>query len=262
MRTTLLATALSAASGVRGAIDATAVRSYTTYQCNAVGGVRVSFDKDMTVMHASFPDLNLYVDTPSHGFPPSYSIMHCLAEVEFNEQDFGSGYRQARFAIKDVTWTAKNLTLEKGDNLKQLRGKIDLNVEVDNKTSPVHYPIGKDKYSANLVNIDFNPAVAVDEAFNGEYKVTQKNPNPYFTPCFLGRSSHALKFDFDIYATTVDGGVSAGGWDVDFGLIYEECHWTESTDNWGQTQIKAWESCYYREATNQTASKMGLRGLY
>ncbi|KAH8158911.1 hypothetical protein CIB48_g9333 [Xylaria polymorpha] len=226
-----------------------------------VGGIVVTFEEDMSVMHAKFPNLQLYVDTPSHGFPPSYSIMFCLATVEFSEPDFGSGYSQARFAISDVTWSNKNLTLEKGDNFKTLRGKVDLNVEVSNLTSPVHYPIGKDRYLANLVNLEVNPAVGVDEPYSGEFKFTAKNPNPTFTPCFLGRSSHALKFDFDIFAETVDGGVSSAGWSVDFGLIYEACHWTADSDNWGETRIKNWESCTYREA-NQTVMKRRLHGFY
>ncbi|RWA11038.1 hypothetical protein EKO27_g4052 [Xylaria grammica] len=261
MRATLLLAALSAASGVSAAVNAAAVRSQTPYSCNAVGGVGATFEQDMSVMHSKFPDLHLYVDTPSHGFPPSYSIMHCLATVEFSEPDFGAGNRQARFAISNVTWSNNNLTLEKGDNFKTLRGKVDLNIEVSNLTSPVHYPIGKDRYSSNLVNLEVNPAVGVDEPYDGKFEFTAKNPNPTFTPCFLGRSSHVLKFDFDIYAQTVDGGVSSAGWNVDFGLIYEECHWTPESDNWGQTKIKDWESCTYRD-TNQTAVKRKLRGLY
>ncbi|KAI0466899.1 hypothetical protein F4859DRAFT_496335 [Xylaria cf. heliscus] len=261
MRSTLIHTTLSVVTGVRGAINAAAVRSQTPYTCNAVGGVGVTFEEDMSIMHAKFPDLQLYVDTPSHGFPPSYSIMHCLATVEFSEPDFGSGYSQARFAISNVTWSNKNLTLEKGDNFNILRGKVDLNVEVSNLTSPVHYPIGKDRYSSNLVNLQVNPAIGIDEPYSGEFKFTARNPDPTFTPCFLGRSSHALKFDFDIFAETVDGGVSSAGWNVDFGLIYEECHWTAGSDNWGQTRIKSWESCTYREA-NKTVMRRGLYGLY
>lgn len=159
----LLLATLSGATGVSGAINAAAVRSQTPYTCNAVGGIVVTFEEDMSVMHAKFPNLQLYVDTPSHGFPPSYSIMFCLATVEFSEPDFGSGYSQARFAISDVTWSNKNLTLEKGDNFKTLRGKVDLNVEVSNLTSPVHYPIGKDRYLANLVSVQtrhiFHPII-------------------------------------------------------------------------------------------------------
>ncbi|KAI0184777.1 hypothetical protein EV127DRAFT_443407 [Xylaria flabelliformis] len=261
MKATLLLAALSGVSGVSGAASAVAARSQTPYSCNAVGGIQVTFEEDMSVMHAKFPDLHLYVDTPSHGFPPSYSIMYCLATVEFSESDFGSGYSQARFAISDVTWSNNNLTLEKGDNFNQLRGKVDLNIEISNLTSPVHYPIGKDKLSANMVNLEVNPAIGVNESFNGEFKFTAKNPNPYFTPCFLGRSDHALKFDFDIFAETVDGGVSTAGWNVDFGLIYEECHWTEGSDNWGTTRINDWETCTYRTA-NQTAAKRGLKGFH
>ena len=48
----------------------------------------VGFEDDMSVLHTRFPDLDLYVDTPSHGFPPSYSIMICLATAEFIESDF------------------------------------------------------------------------------------------------------------------------------------------------------------------------------
>ncbi|KAI3322499.1 hypothetical protein HD806DRAFT_127457 [Xylariaceae sp. AK1471] len=257
----LLAAALSGAAGVSGAINAGAVRSQTPYSCNAVGGVGLTFEDDLSIMHAKFPDLHLYVDTPSHGFPPSYSIMYCLATVEYTEADFSSGYSRARFAISNVTWSNNNLTLEKGDNFKTLRGKVDLDIEVSNETSPVHYPIGKDRYSSNLVNLEVNPAIGVDEPYSGEFKYTANNPNPTFTPCFIGRESHVLKFDFDIFAETVDGGVSSAGWNVDFGLIYEACDWTPASDNWGQIRIKDWESCTYR-GSNQTGVKRGHRGLY
>ncbi len=153
MRITPLLAMLSGASCVSAAINAAAVRSQTPYSCNAVGGVSVTFEEDMSVMHAKFPDLHLYVDTPSHGFPPSYSIMYCLTTVEFSEPDFGAGNRQTRFAIANVTWSNNNLTLDKGDNFNNLRGKVDLNIEVSNETSPVHYPIGKDLYSSNLVSL-------------------------------------------------------------------------------------------------------------
>lgn len=56
--------------------------------------------------------------------------------------------------------------------------------------------------------------------------------------------------------------MTIGGWNVDFGLIYEECHWTEESDNWGTTQIPDWESCTYREATNRTAAKRGLKKIH
>jgi hypothetical protein len=154
MRTPLLLTALlSGAAGVSGSINAAAVRSQTPYSCNAVGGVGLTFEEDLSIMHAKFPDLQLYVDTPSHGFPPSYSIMQCLATVEYTEADFSSGYSRARFAISSVTWSNSNLALEKGDNFKTLRGKVDLDIEVSNETSPVQYPIGKDRYSSNLVSL-------------------------------------------------------------------------------------------------------------
>ncbi|KAI1418822.1 hypothetical protein F5Y12DRAFT_436598 [Xylaria sp. FL1777] len=159
MRITPLVAVLSGASSARAAVNAAAVRSQTPYSCNAVGGVGVTFEDDMSVMHAKFPDLNLYVDTPSHGFPPSYSIMYCIATVEFSEPDFGSGYSQARFAIANVTWSNSNLTLDKGDNFNDLRAQIDLNIEVSNETSPVHYPIGKDRYSSNLVRVHVNDRV-------------------------------------------------------------------------------------------------------
>ncbi|KAI0975962.1 hypothetical protein F4678DRAFT_419192 [Xylaria arbuscula] len=260
MKTSLL-TVLSGASSVSAAINAAAVRSQTPYSCNAVGGTDVTFADDLSVLHAKFPDLYLYVDTPSHGFPPSYSIMDCQTTVEFSEPDFGSGYSQARFAIANVTWSTNNLTLAKGDNLNTLTAKVDLKIEVSNETSPVHYPIGKDLYENNLVNLQVNPAIGVDEPFSGEFKYTAVNPNPYFTPCFLGRSDHALKFDFQIYAETVDGGVSSPGWNVDFGLIYETCQWTPESDNWGSTYIQGWQSCYYR-TTNTTSLKRGLHSRH
>ncbi|KAI1172052.1 hypothetical protein F4777DRAFT_23750 [Nemania sp. FL0916] len=260
MRTTPAILALSSASIAHAAINAAAVRSQTPYSCNAVGGVRVTFADDVSVMHASFPDLNLYVDTPSHGFPPSYSIMDCQASVEFSEPDFGAGNRQTRFAITNVTWSNNNLTLAKGDNFNQLRAKVDLNIEVSNETSPVHYPIGKDLYTGNLVNLQVNPAVGVDEDFSGPFKFTAVNPNPFFTPCFLGRYDHVLKFNFEIFGETVDGGVSSAGWNVDFGLDYQECQWTEESDNWG-TETKDWQTCYYRQPSNQTAMRRGLSSL-
>lgn len=150
MRSTVLATALFGAANA--AIPATAVRSGTPHTCSAVGGTLISFADDMSVMNANFPELNLYVDTPSHGFPPSYSIMYCITEAEYTEDDFGTGFDQARFAISSVTWSTDNLTLEAGDNFNQLRAKIDLNIEVANGTSPAHYPIGKDRWSSNLVS--------------------------------------------------------------------------------------------------------------
>ncbi|KAJ3577449.1 hypothetical protein NPX13_g3118 [Xylaria arbuscula] len=262
MRTTPLIAALFGASSVSAAINAAGVRSQTPYACNAVGGVQVTFSEDVSVMHAKFPNLNLYVDTPSHGFPPSYSIMYCIATVVFSEPDFGTGTNQHRFAIANVTWSNSNLTLEKGDNFNTLQTTVDLNIEVSNETTPVHYPIGTDKYSANLANFKANPAVGVDEPHSGEFTFTATNPKPYFTPCFLGRSAHVLNFDFSVFAETEEGGTSTGGWEVDFGLIYEDCHWTEESDNWGTTQIKDWESCTYHEATNTTSAKRGLKGLH
>ncbi|GAP86575.1 hypothetical protein SAMD00023353_2001730 [Rosellinia necatrix] len=256
-----LATALSGATGARAAVDARAVRSQTPYACNAVGGVAVTFAEDMGAMRAAFRDLRLSVQTPSHGLPPSRSAMRCLATVEFAEPDFGAGSRQARFAVAGVAWSNADLSLDKGDDLKVLGARVDLDVEVTNETSPVRYPIGKDRYSSNLVNLQVNPAVGVDKPYSGEFNFTAKNPNPTFTPCFLGRSGHALKFDFDIFAETVDGGVSSAGWNVDFALIYEECHWTPDQDNWGQTRIKDWESCTYRKA-NQSFTRRGPHALY
>lgn len=153
MRTSIpLTAALYGATSVSGAINAAAVRSRTPYSCNAAGGVAVTFEEDMSAMHARFPDLRLYVDTPSHGFPPSYSIMACLATVEFTEADFSLG---THFAVASVTWSNDNLTLEKGDDFAVLRGRVDLDVEVSNETSPVFYPIGKDRYSSNLVGFCF-----------------------------------------------------------------------------------------------------------
>lgn len=205
MRVPTLATA-AFFGAANAAISATAVRSSTPFSCSAVGGTLVTFADDMSAMRASFPDLNLYVDTPSHGFPPSYSIMYCITEVEYTEADFGTGTDQARFAISSVTWSTDNLTLEAGDNFNQLTAKIDLNIEVTNETSPVHYPIGKDRWSSNLVserwfsvfwsvrmknvsdklppvaklqvNLDVNPAIGVDEPYAGKFTFTAKNPNP------------------------------------------------------------------------------------
>ncbi|KAJ8128867.1 hypothetical protein O1611_g4766 [Lasiodiplodia mahajangana] len=243
MKVFLVALITGAVRNVAGNHPATAVRSQTPWTCNAAGGVLVSFENDMSILHTRFPDLNLYVDTPSHGFPPSYSIMFCLATAEFVESDFGSGYieQQARFAISSVTWSTKNLTLEKGDNFNTLRGKIDLIRDQNNRTTATSIPIGTDRAKSNLVNLEVNPAVGVDEPYRGEFMFTAENPNPVFTPCFNGRSSIALKFDFDIYAYTVDGGVSSGGWDVDFNLIYEKCHWAPADDTWGQVKIRDYE---------------------
>ncbi|KAI0801573.1 hypothetical protein GGR55DRAFT_667744 [Xylaria sp. FL0064] len=179
MRTNPLVAVLSGASSVSAIINAAAVRSQTPYSCNAVGGTIVTFEDDMSVMHTKFPDLYLFVDTPSHGFPPSYSIMDCITEAEYSEDNFGSGYSQARFAIANVTWSNNNLTLDKGDNFNTLRAKVDLNIEVSNETSPVHYPIGKDRYSANLVYLEVNPALGVNESYSGPFTFTASNPNPY-----------------------------------------------------------------------------------
>lgn len=81
--------------------------------------------------------------------------------VEFTEADFGSGYKQARFAIANVTWSNSNLTLAKGDNFKTLNTKVDLKIEVSNKTSPVQYPIGKDLYESNLVSLHLNRSLSL-----------------------------------------------------------------------------------------------------
>ncbi|KAI0869841.1 hypothetical protein GGS24DRAFT_477487 [Hypoxylon argillaceum] len=165
MRTAPLLAVLSGASSASAAINtlinAAAVRSQTPSSCNAVGGIGVNFEQDMSVMHAKFPDLHLYVDTPSHGLPPSYSIMQCISTVEFTEADFGSGYKQARFAIANVTWSNSNLTLAKGDNFKTLNTKVDLKIEVSNKTSPVQYPIGKDLYESSLVSLHLNGSLSL-----------------------------------------------------------------------------------------------------
>ncbi|KAI1122963.1 hypothetical protein F5Y10DRAFT_270533 [Nemania abortiva] len=250
-------------SAVAGNRAVTAVRSQTPYACGAAGGVLISFEDDMSVLHSRFPNLNLYVDTPSHGFPPSYSIMYCLATAEFVESDFGSGYieDQRRFAISSVTWSTKNLTLEKGDNFNTLRGKIDLVRDENNRTTATNIPIGTNRAKSNLVNLEVNPAVGVDKPHQGEFTFTAQNPNPVFTPCFNGRSSVALKFDFDIFAYTKDGGVSSGGWDVDFNLIYEKCHWAPADDTWGQVRIPDYEVCKYKVA-NQTTLRRGLYRLY
>ncbi|KAI1122131.1 hypothetical protein F5Y10DRAFT_254645 [Nemania abortiva] len=240
-----------------------AVRSGTPGTCNAAGGVIVNFEDDMSVLHTKFPDLDLYVDTPSHGFPPSYSIMICLASAEFIESDFGSGYieEQARFAVSGVTWTTKNLTLEKGDNLNTLRAKIDLIKDETNRTTPgIGIPVGTNRAKSNLISLEVNPAVGVDEPHKGEFTFSAKNPNPVFTPCFRGRGNVALNFDFNIYAHTDEGGTSSGGWDVDFKLIYEKCHWQSSDDNWGQIKIPDYQVCNYKE-TNQTTLQRGLHGL-
>lgn len=78
--------------------------------------------------------------------------MDCQATVTMTEEDFGSGTYQYRFAITDVTYSNSNLTLPEGAELT-LTTVVDLNIEVDNTTSPVHYPIGIDLYAGNLVRL-------------------------------------------------------------------------------------------------------------
>ncbi|KAI1175945.1 hypothetical protein F4777DRAFT_548533 [Nemania sp. FL0916] len=268
MQTSLLII-ISAIAGVRAAINAAAVRSQTPYGCSANGGVRVNFADDLSVMYAQLPDLFLAPApySPAH----DYSFMDCTTTVEFNEADFGSGGSPHRFAIANVTWTNDNLTLPQGSDLNMLQAKVDLNVEVDNKTYPVHYPVGIDRYTSNLVNINANPHIGVEAPYNGPFKFTAKNTNPTFTPCFIGRTSHILRFDYRIYAQTVHQGLSSAGWTVDFGLIYQDCEYTPASDCWGQIRIKDWKT-YTIRGENQTLptnssgqscmKKRGFRGFY
>ncbi|KAI1319257.1 hypothetical protein F5Y16DRAFT_391132 [Xylariaceae sp. FL0255] len=240
---------------VRAAINAAAVRTQTPYGCKANGGVLVNFADDLSVMYAELPDLFL----ASGPFSPAhdYSFMDCAASVEFNEADFGNGGSQHRFAIANATWSNNNLTLPKASDLNILQAKVDLNIEVNNETYPARYPVAIDRYTSNLVSINADPGVGMDDAYDGPFTYTAKNPNPVFTPCFIGRTSHILKFDYKIYAQTVHQGMSSAGWTVDFGLNYQNCEWTPASDNWGQVRIKDWETYTIRDASPNSTNSTG-----
>ncbi|KAI1333251.1 hypothetical protein F5Y16DRAFT_7830 [Xylariaceae sp. FL0255] len=254
---TVALAAVVPANAANANINAQGVKSQTPYSCNAVGGIGLTFDADFGYMRTSFPNLALAPDVPDHEEPVYDSIMFCQTTVQFVESDFGSGTYQYRFAITNVTWSNNNLTLPSGANFDTLMTQVDLSIEVDNSTSPPHYPIGIDLYAGNLVNLNSNPGVAVNDSFSGPFSYTAKVPNPVFTPCFLGRDYHTLNFAFNILAQTVDGGVSSAGWNLDFGLDYEACNWTPASDDWGSTQIRGYEEITYN-TKNQTVAKRGL----
>jgi len=106
----------------------------------------------MSSISASYPSLTLTPNPSYHGNPPRGSSTLCYANFEYKESFFGSGYQQFRFAIKDVTVRAEALRLEKGDNWNSLGVSVRLDVDVSDETSPVHYPVHKDRFSSSLVS--------------------------------------------------------------------------------------------------------------
>ncbi|KAI1373892.1 hypothetical protein F4677DRAFT_461752 [Hypoxylon crocopeplum] len=250
MRTLLSIAVLSCAAN---AIHSVSVVSETPYDCDAVGGVDVAFTPKEDGIRANFPTIWLSEVSPAHGYPGGYSLVGCGATVEF--EDFPNG----RFAIANVTWSIKNLNLTKGDNLYSLRSKVDLIIEHLTNYSPIRYPIVKDKSSAVLIDLDINPGLATTEDYQGEFKLTKENPNPVWSTCYNGYLANVTKLDFQIGASTKGGGRSSPGWSMDFGLIWEKCYAPNET-TWGQTIIKGWESCTYRE-TNQTSNRLPPLGM-
>ncbi|KAI1810844.1 hypothetical protein GGS20DRAFT_565659 [Poronia punctata] len=241
---------LAASATVRGEIAALSVRSKTPQYCNAVGGALFTFEEDMSLIRARFPNLALTPNPSYHGQPPKGSSTLCQASFEYSESSFGSGFEQHRFAIEKVVVKADNISLPAGSNLNSVKAKIELNVDVSDETSPVHYPVNKDRASSSLVDLQVDPGVAVDDEYYGDYEYTYVVKEPVYTACLLGRDYAHLNFDIDFSIDTDVGGASSPGWGIDLGLTYEKCEWTSADDDWGQVKINDWESCTFREANN------------
>jgi hypothetical protein len=128
------------------AIHSVSVASTNAYTCNAVSGVDIAFADDEKSIKASFPPIALTVVGPAHGNPGGYSTVGCGGTVEF--EDWPSG---VRFAISDVTWHTGDLNLTKDNLLHSLTAQVDLEVDHETNTYPLHYPIVKDYASATLV---------------------------------------------------------------------------------------------------------------
>jgi hypothetical protein len=142
MRSMLLILAASAVD----AIHSVSVVSMNAYTCNAVSGVDIAFAPDEKSITASFPPVALTVAPPAHGYPGGNSSAGCGATVEF--EDWPTG---VRFAVSDVTWHTGVLNLTKQNLLHSLTAKVELAVEHETNTYPIHYPIVKNYASATLV---------------------------------------------------------------------------------------------------------------
>ncbi|RWA11322.1 hypothetical protein EKO27_g3776 [Xylaria grammica] len=232
-------------ASVADAIHSVSVVSLNAYDCNAVSGVDVAFASDEKSITASFPLISLTVAPPAHGYPGGNSSVGCGATVEF--EDWPTG---VRFAISNVTWHTGALNLTKSNLLHSLRAKVDLVVEHETNTYPLHYPIVKNYASATLLDLDIDPAL---NDFQGKYELSAKNPRPYWSTCFNGYLANATKITFQLGGSSSGGGTSQPGWSMDLGLVWESCYAPNETV-WGQKVIRGWESCTYRE-TNATAKR-------
>ncbi|KAI0902890.1 hypothetical protein F4823DRAFT_637436 [Ustulina deusta] len=227
------------------AIHSVSVVSTSPYTCNAVSGVDIAFASDENSITASFPPIALTVELPAHGYPGGNSSVACGGTVEF--EDWPSN---VRFAISDVTWNTGGLDLTEDNLLHSLRAKVDLVVEHETNTYPLHYPIVKNYASTTLLDVDLNPSLS---DFQGKYQFSAKNPSPYWSTCFGGYLANTTKITFELGGSSSGGGTSQPGWSMDLGLVWESCYPPNETV-WGQQVIRGWESCTYRE-TNATTKR-------
>ncbi|KAI1758206.1 hypothetical protein F4782DRAFT_477034 [Xylaria castorea] len=233
------------AASVVDAIHSVSVVSTSAYTCNAVSGVDIAFAPDEKSITASFPPIALTVESPAHGYPGGNSTVGCGGTVEF--EDWPSG---VRFAISDVTWHTGKLNLTTNNLLHSLWAKVELAVEHETNTYPLHYPIVKNYASATLLDVDINPALS---DYQGRFEISRKNPRQYWSTCFNGWLANATKITFQLGGRSSGGGTSQPGWSMDLGLVWESCYAPNETV-WGQKVIRGWESCTYRE-TNATAKR-------
>lgn len=133
-------------ASVADAVHSVSVVSTNAYTCNAVSGIDIAFSPDKEKITASFPPIKLTVESPAHGYPGGNSTVGCGGTVEF--EDWAGG---VRFAISDVTWHTGKLNLTKNNLLHSLRAKVEMAVEHETNTYPLHYPMIKDYSSATLV---------------------------------------------------------------------------------------------------------------
>ncbi|KAI0459093.1 hypothetical protein F5B21DRAFT_511551 [Xylaria acuta] len=232
-------------ASVVDAIHSVSVVSTNAYTCNAVSGIDIAFAPDEKSITASFPPIALTVAPPAHGYPGGNSSVGCGGTVEF--EDWPGG---VRFAISDVTWHTGKLNLTKNNLLHSLTAKVDLAVEHETNTYPLHYPIVKNYASATLLDVDINPALS---DYQGKYEISTKNPRQYWSTCFNGYLANITKITFQLGGRSSGGGTSQPGWSMDVGLVWESCYAPNETV-WGQKVIRGWESCTYRE-TNATVKR-------